>query len=300
MTHYNASLGGLLLVSRHQSRFVNSTAAKKLDRLLRTYARKHADRVVEQLRPTNGRFSGFHQWADGRPALGAYLVSGGPSASRLWLALVDWRESENMYLVLFPESRSGPVAEIHRTSELPEGDALHWKYSPSLRDGKNEQRRAYFDRAFGSCDVFIRLPNTIEEVEDFCDDLASLAFCRAAADALTQESLPTDTFPEGRLVERLHLERERSPALIRRAKEHALAQGRPLRCACCDFDFEAKYGELGRGFIEAHHTKPVSSLHQEGEETRIEDIALVCPNCHRMLHRRRPWLGLHELRHLVK
>lgn len=287
-------------VSRHQNRRMQSTAAKNLDRLLRAYSQRHVDRVAEQRRPTKGKLSDFHQWVDGRPALGAYLVSAGSPASRLWIVLIDWRQSQNMYVVLFPESRNGPVAEIHRMTELPDGDALHWTYSPSLRDGKNEQRRAYFNRAFGSCDVFVRMPSSVEEVEDLCDDLASLASCRSTADALAQEAPPSDAFPEGRLVERLHLARERSPALIRRAKEYALAQGRALRCACCNFDFESKYGELGRGFIEAHHTKPVSTMAHDGEETRVEDIALVCSNCHRMLHRRRPWLELHHLKQLTQ
>lgn len=37
----------------------------------------------------------------------------------------------------------------------------------------------------------------------------------------------------------------------------------------------------------------------EGEETKIEDIAIVCSNCHRMLHRKRPWLSINELKQLL-
>lgn len=36
----------------------------------------------------------------------------------------------------------------------------------------------------------------------------------------------------------------------------------------------------------------------ENEETKVEDIALVSANCHRMLHRRRPWLSITELKQL--
>ncbi|WP_144467670.1 HNH endonuclease [Bacillus toyonensis] len=50
-------------------------------------------------------------------------------------------------------------------------------------------------------------------------------------------------------------------------------------------------------FIEGHHTIPVSQL-KEGEKTKIEDIIMVCANCHRMLHRRKPWLNEKEL-HLL-
>ena len=43
-------------------------------------------------------------------------------------------------------------------------------------------------------------------------------------------------------------------------------------------------GDLGKGYIEAHHTRPVAKL-VTGERTKVSDLALVCANCHRMLHR---------------
>ena len=67
-----------------------------------------------------------------------------------------------------------------------------------------------------------------------------------------------------------------------------------LSCQVCNFSFEENYGGLGKGFIEAHHIFPISELTEE-TPTKVEDIALVCSNCHRMLHRRRPWLSLEEL-----
>lgn len=280
---------------------MKTTTAKSLDQLLRNYARIHTDRVIQHWPPIKGQLQNFHHWADGRPALGGFLVSVGSSARRIWVALVDWKNSGDIYLVLFPENLSGPIAEIHDTTETPDGIQLRWKYAPRLRDGKNEQRRAHFIRGFGSCDVYVRIPTTVEELEDFLEDLDILSAGRSAADELAADQpAAMDTFPEGKLVERLHFTRERSPALIRRAKDRELAQGHSLRCACCGFDFEATYGEAGRGFIEAHHTKPVSTMSDNGGETRVEDIALVCSNCHRMLHRRRPWLELHELRKLTQ
>ena len=49
-----------------------------------------------------------------------------------------------------------------------------------------------------------------------------------------------------------------------------------------DGTFSDTYGELGEGFIEAHHTVPVSEL--KGERNKVEEIELVCSNCHRILH----------------
>ena len=85
---------------------------------------------------------------------------------------------------------------------------------------------------------------------------------------------------EGTGVLRTHLRRERSKSLVDRFKA-ALTS---FSCEICNFDFLATYGELGRGFIEAHHKVPVARL-EPGTKTRIEDLAPVCSNCHRMLHR---------------
>lgn len=85
---------------------------------------------------------------------------------------------------------------------------------------------------------------------------------------------------EGTAVLRTHLRRERSKFLVERFKK----QLRTLACSVCDFDFAERYGELGHGFIEAHHRIPVAQL-EPGAKTRLEDLAAVCSNCHRMLHR---------------
>jgi len=93
--------------------------------------------------------------------------------------------------------------------------------------------------------------------------------------------------------------KERSSDLVRRAKQRRLQTDKKLSCQVCGFSFLDKYGELGAGFIEAHHLFPISQL-TETTETKIEDLALVCSNCHRMLHRRRPWLSLDELKTILQ
>ncbi|WP_290370142.1 HNH endonuclease [Peribacillus sp. Bi134] len=50
--------------------------------------------------------------------------------------------------------------------------------------------------------------------------------------------------------------------------------------------------------MEEHHTKPVSDM-GETELTLVEDIALVCSNCHGMLHRKRPWFSINQLKQLL-
>ncbi len=105
--------------------------------------------------------------------------------------------------------------------------------------------------------------------------------------------------PEGRLLTRKHLVRERDRRLVEAKRKKVLKEKGKLECDVCRFDFSTRYGERGAGYIECHHTKPLASL-AEGQKTHIEDLALVCSNCHRMIHRRREWLSIEDLRRLLQ
>lgn len=104
---------------------------------------------------------------------------------------------------------------------------------------------------------------------------------------------------EGRLLTRKHVARERSRSLVESKRKQAIGKHGKLFCEVCDFDFAAAYGDRGKDFIECHHTKPLSAL-AEGEKTHIDDLALVCANCHRMIHRGKQWLSISELKRLMQ
>jgi 5-methylcytosine-specific restriction enzyme A len=81
---------------------------------------------------------------------------------------------------------------------------------------------------------------------------------------------------------RMHRTIERNAKLAGMAK---LLLG--TKCQVCGFDFEGVYGEIGKGFIEAHHLQPLASL-IEGVAIAVDpvhDFAVLCSNCHRMIHR---------------
>lgn len=69
-----------------------------------------------------------------------------------------------------------------------------------------------------------------------------------------------------------------------------------LNCAVCGLNFEARYGEIGKGFIHVHHLKPLALLDGEYELDPVADLRPVCPNCHAMLHRREQAMSIEELR----
>ncbi|GGH18138.1 HNH endonuclease [Sphingobacterium alkalisoli] len=89
---------------------------------------------------------------------------------------------------------------------------------------------------------------------------------------------------EGSILYRYHLSRERNPTLVKKKKEQSLKKYGKLECELCSFDFFKVYGEKGYGFIECHHRKPLHLL-TKNTSTRLDDLMLVCANCHRMLHR---------------
>ena len=83
-----------------------------------------------------------------------------------------------------------------------------------------------------------------------------------------------------------HRRAERSRSLAKAAKK---AHGTICQVEACGKDLTAIYGELAEGYIEAHHLTPFASL--DGRPTELDpekDFAVVCPDCHRMLHRRSP------------
>lgn len=81
-----------------------------------------------------------------------------------------------------------------------------------------------------------------------------------------------------------HRHREAS---LRRAKiaEAISANGGRLICEVprCGFDFRKTYGKIGTGYAHVHHTVPLGKT-LTPRKTKISELAIVCPNCHAMIH----------------
>lgn len=104
--------------------------------------------------------------------------------------------------------------------------------------------------------------------------------------------------PEGRILTRLHRYRERDKTIVKRKKASFQKINGRLFCEACGFDFSKTYGERGEGFIECHHTRPVSEM-GPNSKTSLADLMLLCANCHRMVHVRTPWLSVPELQAIL-
>lgn len=102
---------------------------------------------------------------------------------------------------------------------------------------------------------------------------------------------------------------EATEGLIKEVKYFRSARNRAIRnqcaerdnytCQVCGFNFEKVYGERGKGFIEIHHTKPISSYDGE-HEVLLEDLVALCSNCHSMIHYGGSLLGVEELKTCLK
>jgi hypothetical protein len=91
---------------------------------------------------------------------------------------------------------------------------------------------------------------------------------------------------------------QRNPQVAQQAREF-------YGCACkvCGFDFEKAYGPLGENFAEVHHLNPLSERPPdewtEAVRTNIAEVTVLCANCHRMIHRRKPAFSIEELRAMI-
>lgn len=113
------------------------------------------------------------------------------------------------------------------------------------------------------------------------DALEQLGWVDAEERTLPEEVAETedDSLREGAVREVRVNAYERSSSARRRCIEHYGYQ-----CYVCGFDFEERYGEVGKELIHVHHENPLAKGEQERGVHPTEDLKPVCPNCHEIIH----------------
>ncbi len=127
----------------------------------------------------------------------------------------------------------------------------------------------------------------IPELNSVAAEIKEMASNRKVVEKLRDvenENIEGFSVWEGSSIYRLHKAIERDQKIIKLKKVNTLKETGKLSCEACGFDFKETYGERGDGFIECHHRSPLHKLKSK-VQTRLNDLALVCSNCHRMLHR---------------
>ena len=139
-------------------------------------------------------------------------------------------------------------------------------------------------------------------LQSYIDKTATKATVHVELEPASPEEIQSEddesAFAEGTAKYAIHRKLERDSTLANRAKANRLRKTGKLQCEVCDFDFSEVYGNLGAGFMEAHHTNPVSTL-DGTSKTNIESLAMVCSNCHRILHRSNPMITPTALRRQI-
>jgi 5-methylcytosine-specific restriction protein A len=84
---------------------------------------------------------------------------------------------------------------------------------------------------------------------------------------------------------------ERSAKAVSACKAH-----HGTACVICGFDFGKVYGAIGQGYIHVHHLVQLADIAKDYKVDPVKDLRPVCPNCHAMLHQRRPPLSIDDLK----
>ena len=89
-------------------------------------------------------------------------------------------------------------------------------------------------------------------------------------------------FPEGKKVARTHRSRERSTSLRNKKIDEYREQNNGVPCQVCGDDYSGIFC-FEKALIDAHHLIPLSET-SGSRKTGVDELAMVCPTCHRALH----------------
>jgi predicted HNH restriction endonuclease len=137
-------------------------------------------------------------------------------------------------------------------------------------------------------------------------DIPLLATPADVAIARALETADETTFPEtsgkeGRKKVVAHVLRERNKALVKSKKADFRKKHGAVHCECCGLTPEKMYGHEVEGIIEAHHKVPLGECaDDEVRVTSLEDLVLLCRNCHGAIHRISPMPDLLQLRSMLR
>ena len=228
----------------------------------------------------------------------AYLFS--EDMKRVYLALMHGVEKE-----FKREGRKYAMQKINaKTADIRANYRLEGFYSDNNVHLASKGRGAAYSKAIIYHKTYFasHFPSNNELIKDLMKILSFYDNLLMELNVLT-EGIDFSKFvgkiEEGKKILRTHFIRERNQKLILKAKQIRKQEKGELRCEVCDISFEEVYGERGQNFIEGHHKKPISKM-KDAEKTLISDIALICANCHRMIHTKIPWITLEQLKLAVE
>ena len=138
------------------------------------------------------------------------------------------------------------------------------------------------------------------------DAVMDIDFRAKVLDAAYPESTPTlgllpeevdnsSDFHEGAVKQILVNAYERNAQARNKCLDHY-----GVKCSVCGMAFEKVYGSVGKGFIHVHHMKPLGEIGTSYTIDPINDLCPVCPNCHAMIHMRKPAYNIEDVKAMLQ
>ncbi len=242
-----------------------------------------------------------------------------PDCFRLGVAAITYSPLAMTDLSKYPEGEPrarwaklapSQKASLHRVVyEMKRGDVIYVKEGQEIVSKGVVKGPYQFDSKFGLRDPG-GVPWSHQVPVDWVPDFPRTRALVGRSQQLTVEKLSTDDLKRlgamvtratesDRRVEAIEGEAYKKETVFRR-RNRALIQAKKAnsdyRCEVCRFSFQETYPNLGHEYIVAHHLKPIAVGRSR---TTLDDIALVCANCHAMLHTKQVPIPIRELRMLI-
>jgi 5-methylcytosine-specific restriction endonuclease McrA len=84
-----------------------------------------------------------------------------------------------------------------------------------------------------------------------------------------------------------------------RLRNHVLIEAKRKqsdgKCSVCRFDINERFRGIDKDHLVAHRVKPIGQRNR-ASKTSLDEIDLLCPNCHAAVHSEDPPLSANELR----
>jgi 5-methylcytosine-specific restriction protein A len=225
-------------------------------------------------------------------------------------------DGERLYLslnqgctALYREVREGKAAaELRRRAELmrsriPKGEPRFKR--TNLRLGSDIWRGKLYEAGeIASVEYHaLALPDERQLVEDLQEALRLYKAIDNAGGWQPEDTIVREAEEDGRSRDLESAKRYRQHRSIERNPKHSreVKRVQGTRCKACRWEMGELYGAKAAGVAHAHHLIPLSSL-ADGEIARFDpqdDFAVLCPNCHAVIHKLDDVSDLEGLRAMI-
>ena len=182
---------------------------------------------------------------------------------------------------------SNPKITVKRCLECKGPIKLHKQGRNHSTRPHAEHRRRFRGCSLGDCfDGKRRLnPEQVEEPETYEPIVLSIP----------EEVKNPEDYWEGATVKVSLNRHERDP----KARKACLARY-GYECSACSQALGDIYGKIAARIIHVHHLKPLAKIGKEYRIDPVKDLRPVCPNCHAVIHSRKPPYGINEVKGMLK